>query len=372
MIRILMVDGTLDCGGAEALIMNIFRNVDRSKFVFDFAIHTDSDGFYGKEVKDMGGKVYYFPKYRIFNGIKYRKCWKKFFKEHDGEYQIIHNHHSSSVAMILKIAKKFGIYTIAHSHSAGWDKSLMGLANRFFSHKTRKVADYFLACSYEAGVAQFGEKVADDASRFKVIANGIPADNYIYNEASRNKIRKELNIDKDVHIYGHTGRFVYAKNHQFLLNVYAEIYKKDPSSYLLLIGDGELKEEITKQAKDLGIESRVIITGLVNNVPEYLMAMDYFIFPSNYEGLGIALVEAQASGLRCMKSDMIPNEVDITDLVEASSLNDSPAAWAEKILQKMDYSRQNMAEIIKKAGYDIKSSSDYLQALYSKIIDERK
>ena len=116
----------------------------------------------------------------------------------------------------------------------------------------------------------------------------------------------------------------------------------------------------------------MLLPGLVNNVHEYLQAMDYFIFPSNYEGLGIALVEAQAAGLRCMKSDVIPNEVDITDLVEASSLNDSSELWAEKICQKVDYSRQNMAEIIKKAGYDIQSSVDYLTEFYEQIYSERK
>lgn len=367
-----MVVGSLDCGGAESLVMNLFRNINREKIVFDFAVHTDNDGFFGEEVKKLGGKIYYFPKYKIFNGIKYRKCWKKFFKEHQGEYQIIHTHHSSSVAMILKIAKKFGLYAIAHSHSAGWDKSLMGFGNRLLSHKTRKVADHFFACSYEAGVAQFGEKVASDEKRFKIIANGIPVSKYVYNLDIRNKIRKELKVKEDVHIYGHVGRFVYAKNHQFLLNVFSNILKKDPNSYLLLVGDGELKNNILKQAKDLKIEDRLLLPGLVNNVHEYLQAMDYFIFPSNYEGLGIALVEAQAAGLRCMKSDVIPNEVDITDLVEASSLNESSEVWAEKICQKIDYSRQNMAKIIKKAGYDIQSSVDYLAKFYEQIYSERK
>lgn len=372
MIRVLMVDGTLDCGGAEALIMNLLRNIDRTEVAFDFAVHTDYDGFYGEEVKKLGGKIYHFPKYRIFNGIKYRNCWKKFFKEHQGEYQIVHTHHSSSVAMILKIAKKFGVYTIAHSHSAGWDKSLMGLANRFFSHGTRKVADHFFGCSYEAGVAQFGKKVADDKNRFQVIANGIPSEKYIYNPSIRNEIRKQLNVPADVHVYGHCGRFAYAKNHQFLLKVYSEIFKKDPSSYLLLVGDGELKEEIVSQAKSLGFYEHLIITGLVKNVNDYLQAMDYFIFPSNYEGLGIALVEAQASGLRCMKSDVIPNEVDVTDLIEASSLNDEPRLWASKILEKIDYSRQNMCKIIKKAGFDISESARFLTEFYKGICEGKK
>lgn len=372
MIRILMVVGNLECGGAESLVMNLFRNIDRSKIMFDFVVHSDNDGFFGKEAKDLGAKIYYFPKYKIFNGIKYRKCWKNFFKEHAGEYRIIHTHHSSSVAMILKIAKKNGLYAIAHSHSAGWDKSLMGLGNRLLSHGTRKVADHFFACSYEAAVAQFGKKVANDKSRCEIIANGIPVEKYIYNENIRKTIRKELGVDDNVHVYGHVGRFVYAKNHQFLLKVFSEIVKKDPTSKLLLVGDGVLKEDIVNEAKSLGVYDKLLMPGLKSNVNEYLQAMDYFIFPSNYEGLPISLVEAQASGLRCMKSDVVPNAVDISDLVDATSLNDSPSIWAEKILEKIDYSRQNMAEIIKKSGFDIVNSTNYLSEFYSKIYNEKK
>ena len=366
-----MVVGSLDCGGAESLVMNLFRNIDRSQIVFDFAVHTDNDGFFGEEVKNLGGKIYYFPKYKIFNGIKFKKCWKNFFKEHLGEYQIIHTHHSSSVAIILKIAKKFGLYTIAHSHSAGWDKSLMGLGNRILTHKTRKVADHFFACSYNAGVAEFGEKVANAEKRFKIIANGIPTSKYIYNPEVRNDIRKQLKLEDNVHLYGHVGRFVYAKNHQFLLKVFAEILKKDPSSKLLLLGDGELKNEIVKQANELGIFDNVLMPGLVKNVNEYLQAMDYFIFPSNYEGLPLTLVEAQAAGLRCMKSDVITDELNITDLVESMSINDSPAHWAEKIMEKVNYSRQNTAKLIENAGFDIKSSVDYLTNFYTQIYNER-
>lgn len=367
-----MVVGKFGSGGAEALLMNLFRNIDRSQFVFDFAVHDDNDGFYGKEAKELGGKVYYFPKYKIFNGIKYRKCWKKFFKEHAKEYQIIHTHHSSSVSMILKIAKKFGLYTIAHSHSAGWDKSLMGLGNRLLSHGTRKVADHFFACSYEAAVAQFGKKVANDKSRCEIIKNGIPVNKYVYNESIRKLIRKELGVSDNVHLYGHVGRFTYAKNHQFLLKVYAEILKKDNNSKLLLIGGGDLKSNIISQIKELKLEDHVILAGEKNNVNDYLQAMDYFIFPSNYEGLGIVLIEAQASGLRCMKSDVIPNEVDITDLVSHMSLNESPSNWANKILENIEYSRQNMAKFVEKSGYDIKTSVEHLSSFYLEIIRKRK
>ena len=371
MIRVLMVVGSLDCGGAESLVMNLFRNIDRSKIVFDFAVHTDYPGFFADEVEALGGKIYHFPKYRIINGIKFRKCWRNFFKEHQGEYQIIHTHHSSSVAMILKIAKKFGLYTIAHSHSAGWDKSLKGFGNRLLSHGTRKVADHFFACSYSAAVAEFGEKVAKDNQRCKIIANGISAENYIYNKTIRSKIREQLNISKDVHLYGHVGRFVYAKNHQYLIKVFSEILKKDPTSYLLLLGDGELKNDIVDQVEILGIKDHVLMPGLVKNVNEYLQAMDYFIFPSNYEGLPVVLVEAQASGLRCMKSDVITNEVDVTDLVSALSINVEPSVWAEKIVKNVDYSRQNTYEIIKKAGFDISSSVDYLTKFYIDVINSR-
>ncbi len=371
MIRVLMVVGSLDCGGAESLIMNLFRNIDRSKIIFDFAVHTDNDGFYGEEVKKLGGRIYHFPKYRIINGIKFRKCWKSFFKEHQGEYQIIHTHHSSSVAMILKIAKKYGLYTIAHSHSAGWDKSLKGFGNRLLTHQTRYVADHFFACSYNAGVAEFGKKVTNDASRFRIIANGIQTDKYVFNQRKRDEYRKLLNVSSDAHIYGHVGRFVYAKNHKFLIEVFSEILKKDKNSYLLLLGDGELKREIIDQVNSLGIQDNVLMPGLVNNVHDYLQAMDYFIFPSNYEGLPLTLVEAQASGLRIMKSDVITDEINITDLVSALSIKESPTLWAEKILELIEYNRENTLNLIVKSGFDVKNSVDYLSEFYTKIYNER-
>ena len=367
-----MVVGALECGGAESLVMNLFRSIDRSKFVFDFATLSNEDGFFSEEIKKLGGKIYYFPKYRIYNGIGFRKKWKQFFKEHKGEYEIIHTHHSSSVAMILKIAKKNGLYTVAHSHSAGWEKSFRGMLNKFFSRGAKKVADYFFACSYPAGVTQFGKKVADDPSRFKVIANGIASDKYIYNEEVRNRIRKQLNLKDNVHLYGHAGRFVLAKNHAYLLKVYAELLKKDPESRLILLGDGELKNEIVSQAKSLGIYEHLIMPGVVNNVNEYMQAMDYFIFPSTYEGLPVTLVEAQASGLKCLISTNISNDVVLTDLVESLSNEIDPEAWAEKILSSIDYPRKNMSEAIKKAGFDINSSVKFLTEFYSKALEKKE
>ena len=372
MKRILMVVGTLECGGAESLVMNLFRNIDHDKFIFDFVTLSNQDGFFSEEIKKLGGKIYYFPKYKIYNGISFRRKWKNFFKEHKGEYEIIHTHHSSSVAIILKIAKKYGLYTVAHSHSAGWEKSIRGLLNRMFSKGARKVANYFLACSYPAGVTQFGKKVADDESRFKVVANGIPSDKYIYNVEIRNKIRKQLELSDDVHLYGHVGRFVQAKNHSYLLKVFSELLKKDPNSKLILLGNGELKEDIVTQAKSLGVYESLIMPGVVNTVNEYMQAMDYFIFPSSYEGLPVTLVEAQASGLKCLISKNISDDVVLTDLVESYSIDLDPREWANRILENINYSRQNTSELIKKAGFDINSSVEFLTNFYTKVLLERE
>ena len=372
MKRILMVVGTLECGGAESLVMNLFRNIDHDKFIFDFVTLSNQDGFFSEEIKKLGGKIYYFPKYKIYNGISFRRKWKNFFKEHKGEYEIIHTHHSSSVAIILKIAKKYGLYTVAHSHSAGWEKSVRGLLNRMFSRGARKVADYFLACSYPAGVTQFGKKVVDDESRFKVVANGIPSDKYIYNVEIRNKIRKQLELSDDVHLYGHVGRFVQAKNHSYLLKVFSELLKKDPNSKLILLGNGELKEDIISQANALGVYENLIMPGVVNTVNEYMQAMDYFIFPSSYEGLPVTLVEAQASGLKCLISKNISDDVVLTDLVESYSIDLDPREWANRILENINYSRQNTSELIKKAGFDINSSVEFLTNFYTKVLLERE
>ena len=371
MERILMVVGSLGMGGAETLLVNLLKNIDRNEIMFDFVcLDNGEHGVYEDTVKELGSNVYHLPKYKIYNSASFKKSWRKFFEEHK-EYRIIHTHHSSSVAIILKIAKKYGLYCIAHSHNTGFNHSgLMGLLHKSLTKKTRKVADHFFTCSMPAAVAAFGEEISSDPNRLTMLNNGILSKNYAYNPKIREEYRQELKLDKDITLYAHVGRFSYAKNHKYLLKVFAEVLKKEPKSRLLLLGAGELKSQIDSDIISLGLEGKVIIQGIVMNPWDYLQAADYFVFPSIHEGLPLSVVEAQASGLKVLMSDTIAKETIVTDLVEQMSIEVDPVLWADKLIATKEYKRRNTYIEILESGFDISSSAKFLQNYYENLLKE--
>ncbi len=371
MERILMVVGSLGMGGAETLLVNLLKNIDRDVIMFDFVCLDDgAHGVYEDTVKELGSNVYHLPKYKIYNSGSFKKAWERFFNEHP-DYKIIHTHHSSSVAIILKIAKQHGLYCIAHSHSAGFNHSgLMGLLHKSLTKKTRKRADHFFTCSHPAAVAAFGKEVADDPTRLTMLNNGVLSSNYRYNPEIRKSIREELRLDDDVTLYAHVGRFTYQKNHKYLLKIFAEVLKKDPKSRLLLLGEGELKSEIMLNISNLGLEGKVIIKGIVLNPWDYLQAADYFVFPSINEGLPLSVVEAQASGLKVLMSDTIAKETIITDLVSTMSIEVEPSLWADKLIATKNYKRRDTYQEVIKSGFDISSSAKFMQDYYVNLLKE--
>ena len=370
MIKILHVVGKMDRGGTESFIMNIYRNIDFSKFQFDFVVHTNKKCSYDDEITALGGHIYHVPRFKVYNIYQYKKAWEKFFNEHN-DYDIVHGHIGSSAAIYLKIAKKKGMYTIAHSHSTGsTQKNLHTFLTRFFSYKTRYVADYFLGCSKEAGLTRYGKKVAS-SNKFQVINNGIDIKNYLYNEMIRNKYRKELNIDDDTIVVGHVGRFTYAKNHEFLIKVFNEIIKQNPNQKykLICVGWGELEKKIKKQIEDMNLVSNVCLLINRSDVNNILQAMDLFIFPSHYEGLGIALIEAQAAGLPCYMSDVIPNEANVTNTIKKISLKENESTWAKIIIDNYNnqcMNRSSLGELMLKSDFNIDVVVKEIEKIYEK------
>ncbi|NMM63687.1 glycosyltransferase family 1 protein [Clostridium sp. P21] len=362
-IRILHVLGGLNCGGAEIMIMNLYRNIDRSKIQFDFMVHTIDKCDYDDEIRKLGGRIYSVPRYNGLNHFKYKRVWNDFFKNHT-EYRIVHGHIRSTAAIYLKIAKKQGVITIAHSHStASRGNKIEQFVKNAMQIPIRYIADYLFACSDEAGKWLFGEK-ATKQDNYRVIKNAIDAERYVFNEAVRDKVRKDLNIENKL-VVGHVGRFTYPKNHKFLIELFYEIQKQNEDSILLLVGDGELRYQIEKQINSLGIKNKVILTGVVPNVNDYIQAMDVFVFPSIFEGLGMVAIEAQAAGLRCIVSDKVPQEAFITDLIESISLTTDISKWASKILQYPSVcQRQKTFVKIKQAGYDIQKNAQILEDFY--------
>ena len=225
-----------------------------------------------------------------------------------------------------------------------------------------------MGCSYEAGVDRYGKKITDGNS-FCVLRNGIKADEYIFHKTTRDKIRKEMDID-DYFVIGNVGRLSLQKNHMFILNVFKCLRNISDRYVLVLVGDGELKKNIVAKAKQLGILDSIVFTGIRKDIPKVMNAFDLFLFPSFYEGLGIALIEAQASGLPCIanKDGIMPIAV-ISDLVELKSLSDGAHCWAdyiEKIRQK-GVERKDMSCTVKDAGFDIIEVTKWLQNFYLNI-----
>ena len=371
MIRILHVIGSMGSGGAEAIIMNIYRKIDRSKIQFDFVVHTKKKAFYDDEIRALGGKIYTAERYNVVNCFSYKRYWDDFFTKHP-EYQIIHGHINSSAAIYLSSAKKHGRVAVAHSHATkNTEKSLKAWVFLLSTYPIRYIADYFWGCSRQAGIDRYGIKVVE-SERFHVLKNGIAAEKYIYNAATRAKIRTEYNISDSTYVIGHVGRFTFAKNHAFLLDVFMKIHQIEPDSKLMLIGKGELEDDVRKKVRDLQLESSVIFVGQVKNVFDYLQAMDTFIFPSVFEGLGISLVEAQAAGLPCIVSENIQEEAKLPcGLVHTLNIHDGADAWAKMAMKLHGTERKNTFLAVKDAGFNIQESAQMLAKFYEDILQNK-
>lgn len=364
-INVLHVVGRMDRGGTETFLMNLLRTIDRDAFQFDFVEQTEDECDYDREILELGSRIYRCPHISAGNLHQYRKWWRKFFDRHP-EYRIVHGHSRGSGPIYLDEANKAGRITIAHCHSNSFGKGMEGIIRRVWQRPLRKIADYNLACSYEAGLSQYGAN-----SSYKVIRNGIQAKKYGWNPIVREKIRAEWNIG-DRFVLGNVARFEKPKNHSFLLKIFSEIKKNKPDALLMLVGGGSGENRIHQLADEMGIEQDMIYAGIRDDVHNLLQAMDSFVFPSLYEGLPLALVEAQASGISCFVSgDVISDEVQMSELLHFVSLNDSPEKWAEIILEKtVSYrDRRDMSQLIADSGFDIQSVGEDLSRFYIEIIN---
>lgn len=363
-IRVLHVFGKLNRAGAETMIMNLYRNINRSKIQFDFIVHTEEKCDYDEEIRYLGGKIHRVPRYLGKNHLTYKKVWNKFFKAHP-EYKIIHGHVRSTASIYLKIAKRYGLATIAHSHNTSSGTGFLAIVKNTLQYPIRYIADYFFACSENAGIWLFGKKTCEK-NNFYILNNAIDTQKFIYNSDVSLKKREEfLIVDKLV--IGHIGRFHTQKNHEFLIDIFKELHDRNKNSVLMLVGDGELRKSVEKKVSDLGLTDSVIFTGVRSDIPELLQMMDVFVFPSLYEGLGIVTIEAQAAGVQCIVADTVPDEVFITDLIKKVSLRKSAKAWADIILQCQNYKKRNTIKEIKSAGFDIKDTANKIEAFYQKV-----
>ena len=362
-IRIAQIMGKWLGGGVESVVMNYYRHIDRKKIQFDFICDEDSTDIPYDEIKKLGGKVILIPPYQKV--IKYHKELKKVLKE--GKYKIAHSHINTLSVFSLWAAKSAGVpVRIAHSHSTSnkkeWKKNLFKNTLRPFS---KKYATHYFSCTEHAGRWLFGDKEYNKGNVY-LLNNAIDINKFGYNENKRKKVRKELKIKDSTLVIGHIGRFVEQKNHRFLIDIFYEFNKKNRDSILLLVGKGPLMSEIEEKAKNLGILNSIKFLGQRDDINEIYQAMDLFLFPSLYEGLGMVLVEAQCSGLPCIASTEVPHVAKILENVEFIDNNESINSWVDTINKLKNCERKTNYKVLEKSGFNIKEESKKLQEIYIK------
>ena len=360
-IRILEVVAKMNRAGTETMLMNYYRHTDRAKVQFDFAICTNDKCDYEDEIISMGGKIYRYPQYKGKNHFQYKSWWDDFFTEHQ-EYRIVHGHIGSTAAIYIGVAKKHGLFTVAHSHGTREPLSLRSILYSTLSFRTRFIADQFFGCSMQALIDRYGEKVAH-CNRARVLNNAIDAKAYAYNEDVRQEVRKELGLSDNILTLGTIGRLHPQKNPHMVLRILHDLKQQGEEFRFIWVGVGEMKDEVEKGIREQGLSDEVMMLGLRNDVPRILQAMDMFIFPSIWEGLGIVAVEAQAAGLPTLCSNQVPPEAKVTELCKYISLA-STEPWVKAIELYKNHIRQTTTEEIVRNNYDINDQAKWLQEFY--------
>ena len=369
-IRILHMTGTMNRGGAETLIMELYRHIDRSKVQFDFLVYnySNSSGDYDREIQELGGNIYSMKSRLYRNPFLYCRELKLFFDSHP-EYRIVHAHQFATSGYVLAMAKASDrtIFTIAHSHIA-FPKSdvFRNLSDLIGKQLLKRNTDYYFGCSNDALIALTGKGATEPNQ--EVIKNAIDINKFVFNKMMREKWRKKIGTESDCLIVGNVARFTYQKNHEKIISVFSEITKCQDNCKLVLVGIGSKEAEIKQLVQSMRLSDKVLFMGSRSDVNDIINAFDVFLLPSRYEGLGIVLIEAQANGLPCViSSDVIPIEADIkTELITRMSLDDSDSLWAHACINNCSRIESVKAQqAVKEEGYDIVQVADKLQSFYT-------
>ncbi|MCK8520578.1 glycosyltransferase family 1 protein [Aquimarina sp. D1M17] len=375
-VRILQVFTIMNRGGAESMIMNYYRKIDKDKVQFDFLVHRKEKAAFDEEIESLGGKIYRFDPINPLSPGAYYEKLRSFFKEHS-EYKVVHSHLNTFSCFPLKIAEEFNIpCRIAHAHIAiekvkltdllpgneGPKETIKKVIKLWLKQRVLKHATHSFSCGEKAGKWLFGSD-----RDFTIMNNAIDANAFRPDNQVREEYQKKFAIEQKL-VLGHVGRFTSQKNHSFLLKIFSEVLKSKENSELILIGDGPLRVKLVAEAKELGIDNHVQFLGVRTDIPQLYQMLDVFVFPSFYEGLPVTLIEAQSAGLKVFASDRITKEVDLTDDIEFLSINESPKFWADTILEKHIGDKSDNFEVIKEKKYDIQKNTEIFQDFYLKQI----
>ncbi|SDO97416.1 Glycosyltransferase involved in cell wall bisynthesis [Selenomonas ruminantium] len=369
-IRVLQIIGIVCGGGVEAVIMNYYRNLDRSKIQFDFVVDGYDKTILDDEILSLGGKVYHVEPYRR-NIFRYMKQVYWIVKKEN--YDIVHvNMNTLSIFSLFPAWLAGAKIRILHNHStAVKNEGVRSILKKVLRPLAPLFANRYAACSVLAGRWMYGEKRVNSGG-IKIIRNAIDVNEYAYSSDLRKKYRTELGIADDILVIGHVGRFMFQKNHAFLLKIFNEVCKRSSKAMLLLVGEGELRMEMERCAARYGIADRVRFLGLRRDVHQLYNAMDVFVLPSWYEGLPVVSVEAQANGLRSLFSTNVTAESGITRSAEFYPLTEGADKWAEHILQGNNRRNENASADLRMSGFEIHSQAEALIAWYEKEIAIKK
>ncbi|WP_129851812.1 glycosyltransferase family 1 protein [Bifidobacterium pseudolongum] len=363
MERILILITSLDRGGAETMIMNYYRHMDRSQVQFDFLVNRPEEGAYEKEIRELGGRIYRMGPMYPLQFAKYKKDFRNFLRQHP-EYRIIHSHLEERSYFPLRIAREEGVpIRIAHAHNEYTGFDTKTLFRDYFRFRLRPYPTHRFTCSDNAARWLYGERTVRNGD-VQIVTNAIDGDVYAYSADIRARIRAQLMLSDDTLLIGNVGRLAPQKNQMFLLEVLHEVLSRGVNAKLVVVGEGNLHDELTREAKKLGLADSLILAGSVPNVSDYLQAMDVFAFPSLYEGLGMALIEAQAVGLPAIAADTVPVAANISNTVQYLPLDDS-TAWAEIIADIPIGLRDDInKDLLISHNYEIKNEAKKLQNFY--------
>jgi len=365
-IRVAQVIGKAVISGVDSVVMNYYRHIDRSRVQFDFFMDGYNKTLIDEEILDLGGRIIKLEPYEASMRTNMRQCHAAFT---EGRYTIVHSHLNTLSCFPLYAAFRAKVpIRIAHSHSTTsrgeWKRNLMKQALRPFS---KTFATHYAACADYTARWLFGAKTVQKG-QVRLIKNAVDTALFSPNEKARERIRKEFGLENRF-IVGHIGRFAFQKNHELLVRVFAEAYRKNPNAALILIGTGELEEDIRNLVKELDIEKAVFFTGIRRDIPDFLNAFDVFFLPSRYEGMPVVGIEAQAVGLPCLMSDTVTKDTAITPLVEFFPLHADIKEWAHKLLNYEHTQKRPYPELVRDSGFDIHHAAKDLCYWYENLFD---
>ena len=364
MIKVLHVLGALNMGGSETMVINLYEKIDNSKIRFDFAVNGTEIGFLEDQIDKNYSQIFRMTK-RSDSFVKHLSDFYKIVKKNS--YDIIHYHTQNAflTSVDISVAKLAGVKkNVVHCHSTqDWRTGIVRKLHKPFRPILNRLTTKKIACGEAAASFLYGTTQNVD-----ILPLPVDCDKYLFNQNKRNELRKQYGVEDNI-VIAHVGRFSEVKNHGFLIEIFHEFQKLCPNSILFLIGDGELKSKIEEKAKKAGLSNKIFFWGNVTDVENKLLASDYFVFPSKYEGFPTAVLEAQASGLRCLLSDTITSKIAITDLIEWLSIEAPAQEWARRICRtyQKEIDRKYYNNIIRRK-YDTIQVLNKLMDIYRSLL----